>query len=91
MGRTNIVKKGFAEFFDIPKDILLDMPRIILIGTMQVYIENHRGIIEYQENLIRVSVNRGELHIIGENLMLKNIFSEDIFIDGEIESIQFKS
>ncbi|WP_350342490.1 sporulation protein YqfC [Proteinivorax tanatarense] len=90
MGKTNLVKKGFAEFFDIPKDILLDLPRIILIGSMQIYIENHRGIIEYKQDLIRISINRGELHIKGNDLMLKNMFSEDIFIDGTIESIEYK-
>lgn len=83
------LKRGIAELFDIPKDILLNLPRIILIGDLQIYVENHQGIREFKENIVKIRLNKGELEIKGTNLVIRNIYSEDLMIDGEIESIQF--
>ncbi len=89
--KRKTIKAGISDFFDIPKDIFLDLPRIIMIGSLQVYIENHRGIIEYQQNFIRININKGEIEVKGKNLVLKSMFSEDIFIEGEIDSIHYNS
>ena len=41
------VKQKFSNYLDIPKDVILDLPKITVIGDIQLYVENHRGIIEY--------------------------------------------
>ena len=70
------IKKGLAEILELPKDIILDLPKIIMIGNLQIYIENHKGILEYTDNRIRINTKNGILRIIGKNLMLKNIVAE---------------
>jgi len=83
------IKKGLAEILELPKDIILDLPKIIMIGNLQIYIENHKGILEYTDNRIRINTKNGTLRIIGKNLMLKNIVAEEIFIVGEINQVEF--
>ncbi len=83
------IKKGLAEVLELPKDIILDLPKIIMIGNLQIYIENHKGILEYTDNRIRINIKNGTLRIIGKNLMLKNIVAEEIFIVGEINQVEF--
>ncbi|QNO13557.1 sporulation protein YqfC [Alkalicella caledoniensis] len=83
------IKRGIADFFDVPKDIVLNLPRIIVIGQLQLYIENHQGIREFKENLVKIRLPQGELEIKGTNLVIRNIYSEDLMIDGEIKSIEF--
>ena len=83
------IKKGLAEVLELPKDIILDLPKIIMIGNLQIYIENHKGILEYTDNRIRINTKNGILRIIGKNLMLKNIVAEEIFIVGEINQVEF--
>lgn len=80
-------RQHFANIFDIPRDVMLDLPKISLLGDIQLYIENHRGIIEYKENLIRVSTTLGEIVIQGEGMVLRNIGVEEIYIDGRIKEI----
>ncbi len=82
------IKKGLAEVLELPKDIILDLPKIIMIGNLQIYIENHKGILEYTDNRIRINIKNGTLRIIGKNLMLKNIVAEEIFIVGEINQVE---
>lgn len=83
-------KQKFSDMLDIPKDVLLDLPKVTIIGDIQVYIENHKGIIEYTSNLVRISTALGQLIIVGEGLILRNIGLEDIYLDGQIEKIKFE-
>lgn len=89
MERGNGVKKNIAEILELPKDIILDLPKIIMVGNLQIYIENHKGILEYTGDKIRINTKNGVLHIIGKNLVLKNIVTEEIVIVGEINQIDF--
>jgi len=82
-------RKGLAEVFDLPKDVIMNLPRLTIIGNLQIYLENHRGVIQYNENQIRLAVNNGELIIKGHRLQIRNLFSEEIYIDGEIEGIEY--
>jgi sporulation protein YqfC len=68
-----------AGFLEIPTDVMLDLPKITLIGNLQLYIENHRGIIEYRPEDIRISVSTGELEVS----------REEIYLDGVIQALRF--
>lgn len=83
------VKSTVSEMFELPKDITLNMPKMNLIGNNQMLVENHRGIIEYTPNLIRVNTTVGVIRIQGNELNLRNIATDDIMISGDIKSIEF--
>lgn len=88
-GKTKEIKESISELLELPKDIMLDLPRITLLGNLQLYIENHKGIIEYTKVKIRVNTREGVLRIMGNDLLIKNIVSEEIIICGKIHSIEF--
>jgi sporulation protein YqfC len=89
----HVVKRGdkirlqMAEKLEMPKDVILDIPKVMITGNIQVNIENHRGIIEYNSNVIRVNSNVGVLTVTGVNLDIKNIVTDEIIITGDIENI----
>lgn len=83
------VKQQFSEMLEIPSDVMLDLPKIVLVGNLQVYLENHRGITEYTPELVRIAVGEGEIEIAGEGLQLRNILPEEICVEGQIKSIVF--
>jgi sporulation protein YqfC len=83
------IKRRFSEFLEIPGDVLLDLPNIVLIGNVQVHFDNHRGIIEYSNNTIRVAVGEGEVVIAGEGLILRNLLPEELHVEGKIHSLNF--
>ncbi|SHK79611.1 sporulation protein YqfC [Desulforamulus aeronauticus] len=82
-------KKQFSDFFEIPRDIMLDLPKIVLVGNLQVFIENHRGIVEYTVEKVRIKVGEGEVGITGHDLMLRNIKMDEICVEGHIKSLCF--
>ncbi|WP_352419852.1 sporulation protein YqfC [Proteiniborus sp.] len=83
------IKSNVSEILELPKDIMLDFPKITLIGNLQLYIENHKGIIEYGSLRIRINTNAGIIRVLGKNMVIKTIVTEEIIIVGEIESVEF--
>ncbi len=87
-------KGGFkaiiSEMFELPREVVLDLPRLTLVGNVQIYLENHRGVIAYDESRIRIGVNNGEIIIRGSNLQIKNLMAEELLIKGTIEGIDYE-
>ena len=87
--RSYRIKEQISNAFELPKDIVLDVSKVILIGNSQITIENHKGIIEYSEDVIRVNIGNGIIRLSGKNLGIKTILQEEITIAGEISEISF--
>lgn len=87
--QVDYVKKGISDLLELPRDIVLDLPKITVVGNLQLYIENHKGIIEYSTGVIRVNSRAGMLVITGNKLLIKAIAVEEVVITGEIEQIKF--
>jgi sporulation protein YqfC len=88
--KSSEISEQVADILDMPKEVMLNIPKISCIGKKLLTIENHRGIIKYSLQKIRVSVSVGEIEITGENLRVKNIFTEELEIEGSITNISFK-
>lgn len=85
----NKMKKSFADILDYPKDAVLNIPRITILGNLEIIITNHKGIVEYSPTTIRINSWIGTLKITGENLFIDEISKEDIHLKGKIANIEF--
>jgi len=85
----NKLRRTMAEVLEIPGEVALDLPKIILVGNVHVVIENHRGIVEYTTESVRVLVPAGEVAVRGRELVLRNILPDELCIEGQIESLCF--
>jgi sporulation protein YqfC len=82
-------KQQLAEFLEIPGDIILDLPKVILLGNLKLVVENHRGILKYSAQVIQINIPEGELIIEGKGLQLQSIRLEEICVEGQIKSVTF--
>ena len=87
--RKNTQWQRLAGILEIPQDIVLDLPRITMLGNKQLLVENHKGIIEYTPSLVRIKLNQGELLVMGTNLMLGNLQIEQILVEGTVGEIKY--
>lgn len=69
---------------------MLNLPRLTVIGNLQCYLENHRGVIEYSSEKVRLSVNGGEVTISGSDLVIRYLGSEEVAIDGTINTVRYE-
>ena len=78
-----------AGLLELPQDIVLDLPRVTLLGNIQMLIENHKGIIEYTSEVVRIRLKQGEIIINGSELTQGNLQPEQILIEGIINEIRY--
>jgi sporulation protein YqfC len=83
------IKETLSNALELPKDLILDVAKVTLIGSNNITVENHKGILEYNEDQIRVNTCNGILTIIGSKLNISSILQEEITITGEINSVGY--
>ncbi len=82
-------KRKFLMQFDIPEDIIFDVPRITVSDNSEIRIENYKNILEYEENKISLACKDKFINITGKNLNITIITDDEVSIKGEIENIQY--
>ena len=79
-------KLAFAA--DLPDEPIPGRPLVEIVDHSRVLIENHMGVTEYGENLIRVKVKFGSICVCGCNLELSRMTKGQLIISGHIEAVQ---
>ena len=74
---------------DLPPDVMMDLPRITMIGQLHIYIENHKGLLSFSETEIRVLLENGQLQIKGKGFVIKAILPEEILLEGRISQVTY--
>jgi len=82
------LRKWTATILDLPQDVALDLPRITMIGGLQLTVENHRGVLHFSPQSLRLRMDRGEVEVTGENLIIRTIGTEEVFVEGKILGVQ---
>ena len=83
------IKQLLANSMDLPQDVMMDLPRITMIGQLHIYIENHRGLLVFSDTEVRLMLKHGQLMIRGEGLVIKMILPEEIMLEGKIIHTSF--
>ena len=64
------IKEKMADIIEMPKEIVLNYPKMIVTGKREIVVENIIGIIEFTDKLIRLST---ETHILKFLVCVMNI------------------
>lgn len=83
-------KERFTEMLELPKEIVLNMPKLTMLGNGDLIIENYKGILEYDEGVIRINTTSGTIKVAGQDIYIKEITAENIMIYGNIMSLEFQ-
>jgi sporulation protein YqfC len=83
------LKERFTELLELPKEIVLNIPKLTMVGNGDMIIENYKSLIEYESERIRLNTGIGVVRITGSRLLIREITSEDIIICGEIQTLEF--
>lgn len=79
----------FEKIFEIPEELVSDIPKLTILGFDRVLIENYKCILEYQDFFIRVKMKIGLINIEGTELQMNEMTKDDLIITGNIESVEF--
>ena len=87
--RERGVLSTVAELFDLPADVVAGLPRLELVGSRQLYLEHHCGILAYTDRQIDANTPAGVLRIRGEELHLLALTGGELRIGGRIDCVEW--
>ncbi len=83
------LKERVTEVLELPKEIVLNMPKLTMLGNGDLIVENYKGILEYDEGVIRLNTTSGIIRVTGADIYIKEITMESIMIFGNIQALEF--
>lgn len=83
------LKRWVTATMDLPQDIMMDLPRITMVGQLHIYIENHKGLLTFSDQELRLLLKNGQLLVKGQAFVLKTILPEEILLEGKIDQVIF--
>ena len=86
---TKNLKSRIADVSGLPKDVVLGIPVLNILGQNEAYIENYRGILEYTDKLIRIQTKLGKIHVLGRGLQIQYYNNDEMKITGHIMTIEY--
>lgn len=84
------IRETVADAWGLPKDVMMNMPKLSVGGNREIYIENYKGILEYTSEEIRLSTTIGVVRILGKSLKIEKIRLTDIFISGYFKLVEYE-
>jgi len=72
---------------EFPQELVF--PKVTILSDKEITVENYKGIIEYEENLLRINTEVFIIKIEGAGLLIKNINDDELIINGRVKNIEF--
>lgn len=78
-----------GDSLQIPKDLAYKEAVLTLTGSRELYIENYKCILQYQDTCIILLSKRNKIQIEGKNLLILYYTDVEMKISGTINKILF--
>lgn len=79
-----------SSHLNLPADVLAGAAIITATGRNELCLENYKGIIEYNDNLIKVQTKSYKICIEGKKLNILYFTEDEMRITGLIQSIYYQ-
>lgn len=79
-----------ADAVRLPKDVVMDLPKVSICGDKEIFIENHKGLVEYGTERLSVKMNDGVMNIIGSSLRIIVLETDRMVVNGEFERVEYE-
>lgn len=76
---------------ELPEDVDLSVPRCTLVGRRDLLVENHKGILAYCAESVRLMSAEGDVVITGDALILTEFSRERALVSGRIDAVAFEA
>ena len=85
-----MIKNKLLKLLQMPSNIFSDISPINFISNEEVWIQDCKGIIDYNEKNIKVNIGKNIIaNFKGRNLKIKNLSQSNLLITGFVISLDF--
>ncbi len=79
--------QSFAQRFDLPEDLSKDGYHVEIFNSCAV-VDGCKNVNEYSDGVIRLSVGKNIVSVLGNNLTIRSFASSQATIDGHILCVE---
>lgn len=90
-GRLSRVTQRVEQVLELPSGALSGAARIELSGNRRAVVEGCRGILEYEDGIIRLNTTSGVIRFIGRDLSMNCLSEDSAVVTGFILSVEYLS
>ncbi len=83
------VKEKISEELDLPLSSMPGMPNIELAGNRQAIVEGCKGVLEYDDDVIKLNLGKSIVKFVGSDLSINSYRLEQAVISGNIFAVEF--
>lgn len=83
------VKGLIAQSLELPVDVLEGLPKIEMMGNKEAVIEHCQGVLEYNDQIVRVKAGKLTLKFTGRDLCLRTMTGDSVVVEGYFTSVEF--
>ena len=83
-------KNNLVEKLDLPRDLVLDLPKIVVTGDIEIIIENHKGIVIFDERQVKINSRIGLVSVYGNNFEILFLGGSTITLKGKFKSVVYE-
>ncbi len=76
-------------YVELQEDLHPGRPRVEILGSSRVIVENHCGIQEYDDTILRIKCRGCEVRILGADLTLTALSLDELAVLGVISSVEY--
>lgn len=87
--RAKDKKEQVVDSLNLPKDMMLGASIVTITGNREVWVENYKGIIFYNEKQIILQGKTCQIQFQGQCLSIDYYTNEDMKISGRIECVRY--
>jgi sporulation protein YqfC len=89
-GKLIRTKETIAEKLDLPRDVMMNIPKITITGDNEIVVENHKGVILFEEKEIKINSNVGLLTIYGSGFEILFMGGNTLTVGGKFKSVIYE-
>ena len=79
-----------SDHLNLPSDILAGAPIVTATGRNEVCLENYKGIIEFNDNIVKVQSKTCKICIEGHELNIPYLTEDEMKVTGFIKAIYYQ-
>ena len=83
-------KENLVERFDLPRDIILNLPKITIVSDNEITIENHKGVVHFDDKEVKINSSVGLISIGGKNFEILFMGGSTLTLSGKFKSVVYE-
>lgn len=79
-----------ARALELPAEVYSGMAHLELSGNRELIVDGCRGVLEYDENVIRLNVGKYAVRVTGRGLTIRTLTADSAVVEGYVAAVEFQ-